>query len=218
MAKLPYEEFLAQKHIRADWFGFEPDENRYSSLLFDWQRDICTWAIRKGRAALFASCGLGKSGMQLTWADAVCNHTSGNVLILAPLAVAQQTRREGIKFGVDVTVCRSQSDVKPGINITNYDILDKFDACSFVGIVLDESSLLKNYTGKTKQALCSKFKNTEYRLCCTATPAPNDHMELGNHAEFLGIMPSNEMLMRWFINDTMGAGSYVLKGHAEKDF
>ncbi len=157
--------------------------------------------------------------MQLVWATEVCRHTGGDVLIFCPLAVAHQTRDEAWnKLGLVITVCRTQADVEPGVNITNYEMLSHFDAAHFSGVVLDESSVLKNYTGKVKQDLIDIFSQTPYRLCCPATPAPNDHMELGNHAEFLGIMPSNEMLMRWFINDTMQMGHYRLKGHAETDF
>lgn len=182
--------------------------------LFDFQRDIVAWALRRGRAAIFADCGMGKTPMQLEWA----RHVPGDVLILAPLAVAQQTVREGEKFGIPVHYCRSQDLTKPGINITNYEMLAHFDPLAFKGVVLDESSILKSYMGKTKRHLVKAFADTPFRLCCTATPAPNDHMELGNHAEFLGVMPSNEMLSRWFINDSMAAGDYRLKAHGERDF
>jgi DNA modification methylase len=156
--------------------------------------------------------------MQLEWANIVHRHTGGDVLLLAPLAVASQTIAEGVKLGIPVHLCRTQADVQPGLNITNYEMLSHFDTSHFVGVVLDESSILKSYMGKTKRALVEAFQNTPYRLCCTATPAPNDMMEIGNHSEFLGVMPSSEMLMRWFINDTMQNGHYRLKGHATKDF
>lgn len=213
-----YFQFLSSKIPAARSFGFDLDPAMLNPMLFDFQRDIVLWALRLGRAAIFAECGLGKTPMQLEWASQVCTHTGGDVLILTPLAVAEQTRREGDKFGIPVTICRTQADVRPGVNVTNYERLHHFDTGHFIGVVLDESSILKNFTGKTKQALQEAFRATPYRLACTATPAPNDHMELGNHAEFLGIMPSNEMLMRWFINDTMNFGSYRLKGHAQKDF
>jgi DNA modification methylase len=156
--------------------------------------------------------------MQLEWANVIHRQSGGDVLILAPLAVASQTVAEGVKLGIEVQACRSQVDVRPGLNITNYEMLSHFDAAHFSGVVLDESSILKSYMGKTKRALVEAFARTPYRLCCTATPAPNDVMEIGNHSEFLGVMPSNEMLMRFFINDTMSNGHYRLKGHAEKDF
>ncbi len=164
------------------------------------------------------NCGLGKSFMQLEWASVVHQQSCGDVLILAPLAVAGQTIAEGAKLGIAVQMCRSQSDVRPGLNITNYEMLSHFDTHHFLGVVCDESSILKSYMGKTKRALVEAFAHTPYRLCCTATPASNDVMEISNHAEFLGIMPSSEMLMRWFINDSMQSGHYRLKGHATKDF
>lgn len=213
-----YSSFLQSKRLTAHSDGISVELDAIHPMLFPFQRDIVQWALRKGRAALFAECGLGKSFMQLEFARLVCEHTNGDVLILAPLAVASQTIAEGVKLDITVHPCRSQKDVRPGLNIANYEMLEHFDANHFSGIVLDESSILKSYMGKTKRALVDAFARTPYRLCCTATPAPNDVMEIGNHSEFLGIMPSSEMLMRWFINDTMSNGHYRLKGHATKDF
>lgn len=213
-----YHTFLQSKRAVSQTTGIAVDLSAINPLLFPFQRALVQWALRRGRAALFADCGLGKTFMQLEWAKHVCGHTCGDVLVLAPLAVASQTVSEGAKLGIPVHMCRSQADVKSGINITNYEMLDHFDASHFVGVILDESSILKSYMGKTKRALVEAFAETPYRLCCTATPAPNDVMEIGNHSEFLGIMPSSEMLMRWFINDTMQNGHYRLKGHATKDF
>ncbi len=213
-----YQTFLQSKRIVATPAGIEIAQSEIHPRLFPFQRDIVQWALCRGRAALFADCGLGKSFMQLVWADIVHQRTGKDVLILAPLAVASQTIAEGRKLGIAVHFCRTQADVGPGLNICNYEMLTHFDPQHFVGVVLDESSILKSYMGKTKRALIAAFRETSYRLCCTATPAPNDVMEIGNHAEFLGIMPSNEMLMRWFINDTMRNGQYRLKGHATKDF
>lgn len=164
------------------------------------------------------NCGLGKTLMQLSWAEPVTRHTGKPVLVLAPLNVVNQTVREGARFEVPVTPCRSQTDVRAGVNITNYEMLDHFDPDAFGGVVLDESSLIKNWTGKTREKLEASFDLTPYKLCCTATPAPNDHLELGNHAQFLRVMQSGEMLSRWFINDTMRAGGYRLKSHAADDF
>jgi superfamily II DNA or RNA helicase len=187
---------------------------KLNSALFDFQRDIVSWALRRGRAAVFADCGLGKSLMQLEWA----RHIPGDVLILAPLAVAGQTVREGAKFGVSVNYARSQAEVKPGITITNYEMMDRFDLSAFKGLVLDESSILKSYDGKTRTAIIEAGKTIPFRLACTATPAPNDYMELGNHAEFLGVMSRVEMLAMFFVHDGGETQKWRLKGHAESEF
>lgn len=215
---MSYANFLMTKRATSQTAGIDVALDDIHPMLFDFQREIVRWSLRKGRAAIFADCGMGKTFMEIEWGRLVCAHTGGDVLILAPLAVAAQTVAEGAKIGVQVHVCRSQADVCPGINIANYEMLSHFDANHFAGIILDESSILKSYMGKTKRALVEAFNATPYRLACTATPAPNDVMEIGNHSEFLGVMPSNEMLMRWFINDTMSNGKYRLKGHATKDF
>jgi len=211
-----YQEFLASKRIVVYPSGFDCDD--ISPKLFDFQRDIVRWSLKKGKAAVFCGTGLGKTPMQLSWAKCVSNHTGGDVLILAPLAVAQQTAREGEKFDVPVTVCRSQADVKPGVNITNYEMLHAFDASHFQGIVLDESSILKAFEGRTRNEIISAFRNTPYKLACTATPAPNDHMELGNHAEFLGVMGRTEMLSMFFVHDGGETSKWRLKGHARQSF
>lgn len=217
-ARTAYQAFLATKAIMAQPAGFPVDESALNPALFGYQRRIVAWALELGRAAIWADCGLGKTVMQLEWAEQVHRHTCGDVLILAPLGVTWQTADEGAKFGYDVHQVRAQSEVAPGINITNYEMLSHFDPSHFAGVILDESSILKAFMGKTKRALIAAFAETPYRLACTATPAPNDHMEIGNHAEFLGVMRSSEMLMRWFINDTMSNGKYRLKGHAQRDF
>jgi len=217
-----YSEFLKGKVERAKPVGFDVNPADIHPMLFDWQRDVVRWACMRGRAALFEECGLGKTLQQIEWARLVSEHTNGGqVMILAPLAVAHQTVAEGRKIGVDVRYVRSQAEVDAAgtpIVITNYDMLHHFDASQFVGVVLDESSILKAFTGSIKRKLVEMFSGTPYRLACTATPAPNDHLEFGNHSEFLGIMPSNRMISRWFINNTMGAGDYRLKKHAADDF
>ena len=215
---MKYVDFLKTKIVADKTSGFDMAAAELNPLLFPFQRDVVQWALRRGRAAIWAECGLGKTPMQLEWAARVCEYTGGDVLILAPLAVAQQTVREGVKFGIEVNHAKSRDNVLPGINITNYERLHKFDCACFVGIVLDESSILKSFMGRTKQTIIESFRNTPYKLACTATPAPNDHMEIGNHAEFLDVMPANEMLARWFINDTSQFGSYRLKGHAIDPF
>jgi hypothetical protein len=214
-----YRAFLEAKRTEAHPAGFAwapPDD----CALFPFQREIVRWAVHQGRAAIFADTGLGKTGMQLHWAAAVRAHTGRPVLILTPLAVAAQTVREAAKFGIaDVAQVKDASEVRPGlIAVCNYDRLDKLDADVFAGVVLDESSILKNYTGAIKRALIRSFAATAYKLACTATPAPNDHTELGNHSEFLGVMDSHRMLARWFISDQSEAGKYKLKGHAVRPF
>lgn len=213
-----YHDFIRSKETSVQQSGFESDKSQYNSNLFEWQRDIVHWALRKGKACLFEDCGLGKTLQQLSFAEEVCKHTGGDVLILAPLAVASQTKSEGEKFGIDVNICRKQCDVKQGINITNYEMIEHFVPEKFVGIILDESSILKNSTGSTKTALIEMFKNTPYKLCCTATPAPNDFMEIGNHAEFLGIMSQTEMLATYFVHDGKNTSKWRLKGHARDKF
>lgn len=214
---MDYHDFLAAKSRMAAARGFDADLS--GSALFPFQRAAVEWALRMGRAALFEDTGLGKTAQQLVWAQHVVEHTGRPVLILAPLAVAAQTEREARKFGVpDARGVRSAADVRPGINITNYERLHLFDSSVFSGVVLDESSILKNYTGATRRALTEAFARTPFRLACTATPAPNDHLELGNHAEFLGVMSSHQMIARWFVNDSGEAGKYRLKGHAVRAY
>lgn len=194
------------------------DANQLNPALYPFQRDIVRWALAKGRAAIFADCGLGKTAMQLEWARVVCRELGGSVLILAPLAVSAQTVAEGVKFGVPVTLCADGEDIRPGVNITNYEKLGKFKGCSFTGVVLDESSILKSFTGKVRSQIIDFFCRTPFRLACTATPAPNDFMELGNHAEFLGIMSYSEMLAMFFVHDGGQTSKWRLKGHAQDVF
>lgn len=211
-----YNEFLNKKRISVIPSGFEPYE--ITSPLFDWQKEIVKWAIKRGKAALFEDCGLGKTIQQLEYAKQVSLHTNRPVLIVAPLAVSQQTKREGLKFGYKVTICRTQDDVADGINITNYEMLQHFDSECFGGVVLDESSILKHNSSKTRAAIVEMFRDTPYKLSCTATPAPNDYMELGNQAEFLGVMSSSEMLATFFVHDGGDTSKWRLKGHAESKF
>ena len=213
---MKYSDFLKRKSMALPSSGFEAQE--VNSNLFEWQKDIVKWALKKGKAALFEDCGLGKTIQQLAWAEQVCLYTKGSVLILTPLSVAIQTQKEGEKFGIDVNYCRNGREVRKGINVTNYEMLSHFCAKDFEGIILDESSILKNYSGKTKQQLVDAFRDTPYKLCCTATPAPNDFVEIGNHAEFLGIMNRSEMLATYFIHDGADTSKWRLKGHAEDKF
>lgn len=213
-----YEDFLAGKQHIPPSCGFEVDKPAMNIHMFEWQKDITRWALRKGRAALFEECGNGKTIQQLEFADQVAKREGMPVLIVAPLTVGAQTMREAQKFGYSAAICRTQADVIPGINITNYEMLQHFDGRSFAGVVLDESSILKNYTGKMRNQIIEMFKDTPYRLSCTATPSPNDYMELGNQVEFLGIMSRTEMLATYFIHDGSDTSKWRLKGHAEDRF
>ena len=209
---MDYKTFMARKAIKHHEFGLTKIPKMPDSL-FDYQKTATQFSLRKGRSGLFLDTGLGKTRCQIVWADIVPD----KALILAPVAVAPQTVREGKEIGIDIHHSR---DGKSGgkITITNYERIHLFDLSEFNAVVLDESSILKSFMGKTKNMLCSVFQQTPYRLCCSATPAPNDYMELGNHSDFLSVMPANEMLTRWFINDTMNFGTYRLKGHAVQSF
>lgn len=212
-----YEEFIRSKRATAPTCGI-PDCGDLHDGLFPFQRDIVMWALRRGRAAIWADCGLGKTWMALEWAAKIHEHTGDRVLILTPLAVAAQFVDEGEKMGVAVTLCRDVSDLTDAINVTNYDRLDRFPADMFGAVILDESSILKDFTSKTRNAIISAFEATPYKLACTATPSPNDFTELGNHAEFLGVMSRVEMLSMFFVHDGGSTQDWRLKGHARDDF
>jgi superfamily II DNA or RNA helicase len=211
-----YSAFLAGKRLTVPATGISVTADQLHPALFPFQRDLTRWALLKGRAALFADTGLGKTLMQLEWA----RHAAERVLILAPLAVAQQTVAEGARWGIPVTYARRQADAAPtGITITNYEMLDHFMPAAFGAVVLDESSILKSFDGVTRHALVAAFAHTPRRLACTATPAPNDVAELGNHAEFLGVMPYQDMLATFFVHQPMRhTSAWRLKGHARQPF
>ena len=215
---LNYRDFLKSKEVESINAGFKIDSEQLNPMLFPFQRDIVKWAIQKGKAAIFSDCGTGKTMMQLEFAHQVVNRTGGKALVVAPLSVVSQTKKEGLKFGIPVNICRTHKDVKDGINITNYEMLDHFDANAFICVVLDESSILKSFTSQTRNLLIDKFQRTPYRLACTATPSPNDQSEIGNHAEFLGIMSRTEMLATYFIHDGSDTSKWRLKGYGEKKF
>lgn len=194
--------------MRGEWPG-----------LFEHQRRALQFACETGRTAAFLDTGLGKSRVEAAFADEARHATGKPTLILTPLAVARQMQRECEAVGVEARVTREDAEVWPGVNIANYERLPKLDISRFGGVVLDESSILKSFGGSTKRALVEGFAATPYRIAATATPAPNDHMELGTHSEFLGYLGSTEMLCRWFINDTSTASQdWRMKGHAEADF
>lgn len=215
---MEYLEFLKSKRFVLESSGFDIDKSELNPMLYEFQKDIVRWALKKGKACIFADCGLGKTPMQLSWAHQVHKHTGGKILILAPLAVADQTKREADKFGYVAKVVEKQGDCISGINITNYEKLDRFIANEFTGIVLDESSILKSYSGKVRTAIIQNFHEVPYKLACTATPAPNDYMELGNHSEFCGVMTRAEMLSMFFVHDGGETSKWRLKGHAEDVF
>jgi DNA modification methylase len=209
---MEYKDFLESKKATFIDSGFEVNESELNNNLFDFQKYIVKTALKKGRFAIFADCGLGKTLMQLSWSNAVYNYTGKKVLILAPLAVSGQTKQEAVKFGIDMNC----------FDIINYEQLHKIDTDIYSGVVLDESSILKNYNGSTKQLILDKFKTHKFKLACTATPSPNDHIELGNHAEFLNVMTSKEMVSIFFINDAFNKDHTIskwrLKKHSIKDF
>jgi len=203
-----YLEFLETKQKSIVLSGFDIDESELNKSMFDFQKFIVKRALKAGKYAIFADCGLGKTLMQLEWANQVCKETKGKVLILAPLAVVGQTIQEGLKFGIDMA----------NINVQNYEQLDNIDCTIYSGVVLDESSILKNFEGATKKQIIDNFISTPYKLACTATPSPNDPMELGNHSEFLDVMSRNEMLAMYFVHDGGETAKWRLKGHAVKMF
>ncbi len=214
-----YSDYIADKAKSNILSGIAVSPNELPEALFDFQIHCVTKALANGRFCLFEDCGLGKTLQQLTWAQVVYRHTNLSVLILAPFAVSDQTIGEGHKFGIEV---RDYDDYEkysyPGIYITNYEQLHNIDTSVFAGIVLDESSILKNFEGATKNLIINKFRYTPYKLACSATPSPNDPMELGNHAEFLGIMTRNEMLSMYFVHDGGNTSAWRLKGHAISTF
>lgn len=212
-----YQQFLKEKRIIVQPSGFDVERDSLNRKMFPFQADTTKWGLRKGKCAFFQDCGLGKTVQELEWSRHVVEHTGMPVLNIAPLAVSKQTEREGRKFGIPVHIAREQSEVQPGINVTNYDRLQDFDARAFGGLVLDESSILKG-DGPLRKRITDFAALIPFRLAGTATPAPNDHMELGNHAEFLGIMSKTEMLSTFFVHDGGDTSKWRLKGHAEAEF
>ena len=205
---MEYKDFLERKQKTHIESGFELHESELNKNMFDFQKFIVKRALKAGKYAIFADCGLGKTLMQLEWAYQVTKATNKRVLILAPLVVVEQTKREALKFGIDIDY----------VDADNYEQLENIDSYNYGGVVLDESSILKNFEGATKNLILEKFKYTQYKLACTATPSPNDPMELGNHSEFLDVMSRNEMLAMYFVHDGGETAKWRLKGHAVKLF
>ena len=215
---MSYKDFLESKEKKHINSGFDIDQKCLNSNLFDFQKSIVQKALKAGRFAIFADTGLGKSIMQLSWAHQVESHTKNPVLILAPLAVVQQTIKEGEKFNIEINNYNQFIEKFEGIYISNYEQLDNIDLSIFSGVVLDESSILKSFDGKTSNKIIDSFKNTPYKLACSATPSPNDHTELGMHSEFLGAMSYSEMLAMYFVHDGGETSKWRLRKHAETDF
>ena len=218
MSLSSYHELIARKRVTFEARGLSKVP-ALNSAMFPHQAHSTDFALRTGCAALFLDTGLGKSLCALDWGRVIAEHTNKPVLMLAPLAVAGQHEREAAKFGIDAKAVREPEEIASArVYITNYDRLDKFDAARFGGVILDESSILKSFTGATTRKLISTFAQTPFRLACTATPAPNDHAELGQHSEFLGALSQSQMLARWFLHDSADTGTWRMKGHAVRDF
>lgn len=219
MSTMNYNDFLHTKSVSAPSVGFEVNKLLLPKAAFEWQNDIIEVACRKGRFAIFSECGTGKTLMELGWGVQVVEHTNGMVLLVAPCGVAEQiVFEEAPKFGVEARLVSEQIECERGINVTNYEKLHRFELGIFSGVILDESSILKSFDGKTRNQIVEGFSQVPYRLPCSATPSPNDYMELGNHSEFLGVMSRAEMLAMFFVHDGGDTSKWRLKGHAEDEF
>jgi len=212
---MEYKEFLERKKIYHSESGF--DSKDIDKRLFDYQKDIVEWCCKLGKSALFTMTGTGKTLMELEFSRQVFIEEKKNILIVSPLAVSHQFIKEGLKIDVEVNEIR-KNGIKKGINIINYEQLHNINADEFIAVILDESSILKNYSGKIRNEIINKFRNTKYKLCGTATPSPNDYQELGNHSEFLDVMKRKEMLSTFFIHDSAHTQDWRLKKHAEDEY
>ena len=212
-----YRSFLQSKAVRVIERGLA-DVPPLNPVMFPFQRDCVAFLLRAGSGGLFLDTGLGKTLCELEWSKHAAAATNGRALILTPLAVAWQIQREAERFGYNARVIRDGSNIRDGISICNYDRFDKIEPEAFGAVALDESSILKNFTGKTAAALIAAFSGHRFKIAATATPAPNDHLEIGQHSDFLGVMPQTEMLMRWFTHDSGETSVWRLKSHGETDF
>lgn len=217
MIQEQYREFLDSKMVAASMRGMD-SVPVLAAHLHPFQRHCVEFGLQAGSFGLFLDTGLGKTACELEWSKHAAAASNGYALILTPLAVARQIEKEGKRWGYDIRVIRDKSEAQPGINVCNYDRLELLDPVAFGAVVLDESSIIKNFSGKTTMALIETFSRHRWRMAASATPAPNDHTELGNHAEFLGVMPMADMLVRWFIHDSADTGEWRLKGHARRHF
>lgn len=209
-----YQEFLSSKSKQINQQGITISGSELNKNMFDFQKYVTARALKFGKHAIFSECGTGKSLMQLEWGNIVSQKTNKPALILAPLAVSDQTIEEGEKFGIDIT----KTGTSCRLQISNYEQLDNIDLHKYGSIILDESSILKNFEGKIKSKIISVFNHVPYKLCCTATPSPNDFTELGNHAEFLNVCSRLEMLSKYFVHDGGETSKWYLKGHAKDVF
>ena len=214
---MEYKDFIKSKEYQRNVIEYT-DDPWFPIDMFDFQKDCCHWALKRGKAALYMDTGLGKTISQLTWAYNIVEFTDKPVLVVAPLCVAQQTVREGVRFGIDTVYIREPQFTNARIHVTNYEMLKNFDPSKYGGIVLDESSILKGMNGKLRRFITDFAKDINFRLSCTATPSPNDYMELGTQSEFLGIMSQVEMLAMFFIHDGSDTSKWRLKGHGKNRF
>lgn len=212
-----YAAFLAKRAVVAPLRGIE-NPPAAPSHLFKYQGECASFGLRAGSWACWLGTGLGKTRIELWWGQEAARLSNGKALILTPLAVARQIEAEGKSLGYDVRVIRSQDEARPGINVCNYDRMDALRPDEFGAVALDESSILKSFTGKTSRALIDAFGGHRWRMSATATPAPNDHVEVAQQAHFCGVMNRDEMLVRWFLNDSSDTGTWRLKGHAVRPF
>ena len=213
-----YQKFLEGKFKVHQNSGFEIELDSINPILFPHQKIAVKKALEKGRFALFLDTGLGKTLCELEWAKHIYNYTKKPVLIICPLAVSGQIIEEGRKFGYDINRLNLQKGIETIINVINFEQLSNVDVSLFSGIVIDESSILKSFTGALRNLIIKTFKDFKFKLACTATPSPNEYTEIGNHSEFLGVLDSSDMLTKFFSNDTSEASKFTLKGHAKKDF
>lgn len=217
---MEYQDFIASKTKMREDFGFEVDpECELHTSLFGYQRDIVTWALKKGACAIFADTGLGKTIMQCEWARMVAKKLNGPVLIMAPLCISEQTQREAMEvLGMPVERYEKGMECRGGVFVTNYEQIRNIDFSQFVGVVLDESSILKHRDSKTRLLIMDSIRHIKYRLSLTATPAPNDYMEFGSQCEFLDVMSQESMWATFFINDVKESSKWRLKKHCQEDF
>jgi hypothetical protein len=215
---MDYSKFIDQKIKTPQETGIDIELEDINPKLYNFQKAIVKWGLKRGKAALFEDCGLGKACQALEWGNQVSKKTNEKILLLAPLAVSSQFIREAEKFNVDGVGISRNGELNHKINVTNYERLHYFSPDDFSGIILDESAILKGFAGKVRRGIDAFAKRIKYRLACTATPSPNDLMEIGTHSDFLSVMPRSEMLSTYFVHDSGQTSKWRLKGHAASEF